>query len=110
MQYNIVFKIIPEERGEYLTLGEVSYMYSILSGAGAVPLTIHEPSTGDCAIGFINYTDAEYLNFDYSNLSNLVRDVLVSKIPVNADNRFEIINNFGVSTVHFIPKFPSGRY
>lgn len=95
-QYNIVLKETPLDEG--LSLQDITYMYSLLSGINAVPVEIQgEYST---ALGFINLTDAEFMNYDYSVLINTITNVLNDMSNESETNTYHIPNNYGESSVY----------
>ena len=95
-EYNIVLKEKPLDEG--LTKEEVMDMFDLLSGAEAIPIEIQGESSS--AMGFINLTDAEYMNYDYTALEDYISGILNDMEKEDEDCEYEIANNHGVSTIY----------
>ena len=95
-EFNIVLKEKPHDEG--LTKAEVMDLYDMLSGVEAIPIEIQgEYST---AMGFINLTDAEFMNYDYSNLESYIQEILNDMEKENEDCEYQIDTNCGYSTIY----------
>ena len=95
-EYNIVLKEKPLDEG--LNKSEVMDLYDLLSGTDAIPIEIQ----GECAtaMGFINLTDAEFMNYDYTELENVVKSVLNDMNNENPDCEYEVEHEHGISTIY----------
>ena len=92
-EYNIVLKKVHLDEG--LTLQDISKMYSLLSGVQAIPI---EVQTEACVgIGFINLTDAEFMKYDYKELTQFLYDKL--SVFETSTGEYEFYQACGYSTV-----------
>lgn len=94
-EYGAAFIEKPLDEG--LSVEEISNIYEKLSGTSAVPVEIQGDHSS--AMGFINLTDAEYMNYDYTALEETVRNILNDMDKENKDNTYECPNNHGVTTI-----------
>ena len=66
--------LIEKPLDEGLTRGEVADLFDLLHGTSGIPIEIQaEHST---AMGFINLTDAEAMNYDYTALKELLAPIM----------------------------------
>ncbi len=96
MEYNIALLEKPLDEG--LTKAEVIDLFDMLSGTSAIPIEIQAENS--VAMGFINLTDAEFLNYDYTGLTNKVRAILNDMDLENEGCSYEIENGHGHSTIY----------
>lgn len=96
MEYNIVLIEKPLDAG--ITMDEIVQMYKLLSGIEAIPIEIQGEHSA--AMGFINLTDAEYMDYDYTSLFELIEGVLDDIENESQSHTYEVPNKYGVSTIH----------
>lgn len=94
-EYGAVFIEKPLDEG--LSVEDIKDIYEKLSGVNAIPLEIQGEHSS--AMGFINLTDAEYMNYDYTALEETVKSVLNDINNENEDNTYECPNTCGVTTI-----------
>jgi hypothetical protein len=103
-EYNIALLEKPLDEG--LSKSEVMNLFDMLSGVNAIPIEIQgEHST---AMGFINLTDAEFMNYDYTKLEDFVKSVLNDMNNENDNCEYEVENNCGYSTL-YLSRFNLGE-
>lgn len=95
-EYNIALLEKPLDEG--LSKSEVMDLFDMLSGANAIPIEIQGENSA--AMGFINLTDAEFMNYDYTKLENFVKSVLNDMNNENDNCEYEVENNCGYSTLY----------
>lgn len=86
MTYGVALKEKPLDEG--LERDEVIELFDKLHGGTGIPLEIQGYSS--TAMGFINLTDAEFLNYDYTKVEELVRYVLDDMLRENPDHRYVV--------------------
>lgn len=96
-QYNIVLKKTPPEG--CLSIDDVIRMSRMLTGIDMVPITIREETS--CAMGFINHTDAEFMDYNFEPLIMFVRDILHNNLPTDKEE-YIFSHRYGESSVYFI--------
>lgn len=94
-EYGAAF--IEKPLNEGLSVEEITNIYEKLSGTSVVPVEIQGDHSS--AMGFINHTDAEYMNYDYTALEETVRNILNDMDKENKDNTYECPNDHGVTTI-----------
>jgi len=60
--------------GEGLTKEEITDLFDMLSGIHAIPMEVQ--SEGSVAMGFVNLTDAELMDYDLQPLAAFVREII----------------------------------
>ena len=95
-EYNIALK--EKQLDEGLNREELNDLYDLVSGVDVIPIEIQGESS--TAMGFINLTDAEYMDYDYTKLEEVVRSVLNDMDKENSDYEYEVENRHGVSTIY----------
>ena len=94
-EYNIVLKEKMLDEG--LNREELNDLYDLVSGVDVIPIEIQgEFST---AMGFINLTDADYMNYNYTKLKEFIRTILNDIDKENDSCEYEIENKYGISTI-----------
>ena len=95
-EYGIALLEKPLDEG--LTKAEIINLFNALSGVHAIPLEIQGENS--VAMGFINLTDAEYMNYDYTKLKSVVRSVLNDMDNENSACEYAVENGHGESTIY----------
>lgn len=95
-EYNIVLKEKPLDEG--LNKSEMMSLYDLLSGVNAIPIEIQGEHSA--AMGLINLTDAEFMNYDYSELEKVVKEVLNDMNQEKDSCVYDVKNNCGYSTLY----------
>ena len=95
-EYNIVLKEKPLDEG--LSQEEVIDLMDLLSGRDMIPIEIQ--ANNSSAMGFINLTDAEFMNYDYSGLIQEVRRILNDMENEREDCTYYVKNNCGESSMY----------
>lgn len=95
-EYNIALLEKPLDEG--LSKSEVMDLFDMLSGAHAIPIEIQGENSA--AMGFINLTDAEFMDYKYDELERVVKEILNDMNKENPDCEYEVNNNCGYSTMY----------
>ena len=78
--------LIEKPLDEGLTRGEVADLFDLLHGTSGIPIEIQaEHST---AMGFINLTDAEAMNYDYTALKELLVPIMNDMDKESPDHNY----------------------
>ena len=84
--YGVALRETPHDRG--LTQTDAADLISMLHGLEGIPIEIQaENST---AMGFINMTDAEFMNYDYKLLTEFVQEILNDMNKETPDCSYEM--------------------
>ena len=95
-KFGVVLKEKPLDEG--LTRSEVMDLFDILSGVEAIPIEI-QGDVNSTAMGFINLTDADWMDYDYSKLEDVVKNILNDMNNEKDPPIYECPNNNGVTTI-----------
>lgn len=86
--------LIEKPLDEGLTRSEVNDLFDMLHGVDAIPIEIQAENSA--AMGFINLTDAEFMNYDYTALTELVASILNDMEKENQDCHYILpVSGFG---------------
>ncbi len=93
--YGVALLEKPHDEG--LSKDDVLFLFNKLSGVNAIPVEIQgENST---AMGFINLTDAEFMDYDYTELEKSVKEILNDMSRENESSSYECANKHGITTI-----------
>ena len=95
-KFGVVLKEKPLDEG--LTRSEVMDLFDMLSGVEAIPIEI-QGDVNSTAMGFINLTDADWMDYDYSKLEDVVKNILNDMNNEKDPPIYECPNNNGVTTI-----------
>ena len=85
MEFGAAFIQKPLDEG--LTKSEVSDLFDMLKGVSAIPFEVQ--SENAVAMGFVNRTDAELMEYDMRPLEAFVREILSDTAKENETGRYE---------------------
>ncbi len=100
--YNIVLLEKPLDEG--LTAEECTKMFDMLSGSTALPIDIQAENA--CAMGFVNRLDAEFMDYDFTELTNIVTNILNDMEKENPTHEYNIPNAHGLSRLYLARNLP----
>ncbi len=72
---------------EGLTKSEVSDLFDILKDASAIPFEVQSENV--VAMGFVNRTDAELMDYDFKPLEAFVREIISDTVNENETGQYE---------------------
>ncbi len=84
--YGVALKEKPLDEG--LDRWEVIELFDKLHGASGIPFEVQAENS--VAMGFINRLDAEFMNYDYTKVEELVRRVLNDMQYESPDCRYSV--------------------
>ena len=93
--YEVVLKEKPLDEG--LTRSEVMDLFDILSGVNGIPMEIQ--GNNSTAMGFIIPEEAERMDYDFSELENVVRSILNDMENENESCTYQCPNKYGTTTI-----------
>lgn len=95
-EYNIVLLEKPLDEG--LSKEECSIMFDMLSGSTALPIDIQGEFS--CAMGFVNRLDAEFMDYDFAELTEFVQNILNDMNNESKTGEYDVPNNHGTSHMY----------
>ncbi len=85
MEFGAAF--IPKSLDEGLTKEEITDLFDMLKGVHAIPMEVQ--SEGSVAMGFVNCTDAELMDYDLQPLAAFVREILEDPSKESENGEYE---------------------
>ena len=76
---------------EGLTKSETMDLFDMLNGVRAIPLEVQ--SENATAMGFVNLTDAELMDYDLKPLEAFVKEIISDTNNENIDGRYEFYSH-----------------
>ena len=88
-EFGVALKQKPLDEG--LTKSEINDLFDMLKGVNAIPVEIQGENAS--AMGFINLTDAEFLDYKYDNdseLGSFIKNILDDVNNENDNNEYKM--------------------